>query len=207
MHGHRVAEGDVLAQVVAVEDDARFVGEPFGGHPIGLLVDAGHAPPVAVTYLVDGLADGVLGPGVHGDADVVFAADDDVADGDALVAGGPHGRPVADEGVVNALVERVGHLPRSRRPSVSLPGGPVSQVGIAGVFGHRDRVAGVQAAVTAIPADRLAQAIAVPGPQRQGGVAPSALRIRHTSPRRCDQGRSPQRCSNMPPRAFTGASW
>ena len=111
MHGHRVAQGDVLAQVVAVEDDARFVGEPLGGDAVGLFVDAGHPPPVAVAHLVDRRSEGMVGPGVHGDADVVFAADDDVADGDVLITGSPHRWPVTDQRVVHTLVERVGHLP------------------------------------------------------------------------------------------------
>jgi hypothetical protein len=37
VHGDGVAQFDVLAQVVVVEDGAGVVGEPFGGHPIRLL--------------------------------------------------------------------------------------------------------------------------------------------------------------------------
>lgn len=46
--GAGVAQGDVLAQVVAGEDGAGAVGEPLCGDTALLGVDADHAPPVAV---------------------------------------------------------------------------------------------------------------------------------------------------------------
>jgi hypothetical protein len=44
VHGDGVAEPDVLAQVLVVEDDACAVGEPFGGKAIRRWVDCGDAP-------------------------------------------------------------------------------------------------------------------------------------------------------------------
>jgi hypothetical protein len=52
VHGDGVAEPDVLAQVLVVEDDACAVGEPFGGKAIRRLVDCGDAPAVAVVALL-----------------------------------------------------------------------------------------------------------------------------------------------------------
>jgi hypothetical protein len=52
VHGDGVAEPDVLAQALVVEDDACAVGEPFGGKAIRRLVDCGDAPAVAVSDLI-----------------------------------------------------------------------------------------------------------------------------------------------------------
>lgn len=85
VHGDRVAVGDVLAYVVAVEGDAGAVIEAFGGDPVGRRVNPGDAPAVAVAYRVwlRRLVDGA----VYRDGGVVSAADDEVADGDSMPTG------------------------------------------------------------------------------------------------------------------------
>jgi hypothetical protein len=69
---------------------AGFVGESFGGKAIGIRVDRGDPPAVAVADLVDP-ATGAAG--THVDGDVVASAHDDVADTDLLIPrtgdGGP----------------------------------------------------------------------------------------------------------------------
>jgi hypothetical protein len=59
MNGGGVAEGDVLGQVGVAEDGAGTVGESFGGKPIGVGVDRGDPPAVAVADLIDSVG-GVL---------------------------------------------------------------------------------------------------------------------------------------------------
>ena len=76
VHGAGVAQGDVLAQVVALEDDAGRVGEPLGGDAFVVGVDAGDAPAVAVADLVDLLTAAVVCAGFDGDGGVVVAAED-----------------------------------------------------------------------------------------------------------------------------------
>ena len=61
MHGGGVSQRDVLGEVVALEHGAGVVGESFGGKPIGLGVDGGDAPAVAVADLVDAVAAGGSG--------------------------------------------------------------------------------------------------------------------------------------------------
>src|SRR6185312_7212447 len=52
VHGGGVAQGDVLGEVVAVEDGAGTVGQTFCGKPLGGGVDARDAPAVAVANLI-----------------------------------------------------------------------------------------------------------------------------------------------------------
>ena len=92
VHGDRVAEADVLAQVVAFEDDAGAVVEAFGGNAIGLRVDAGHPPPVPVAHRRHRLSLSVAWWTLDGG--VVAAADDQVPDADASGRGRTcRGRP------------------------------------------------------------------------------------------------------------------
>jgi len=63
MHRDAVTQRDVLPQIVPVEHHPRFVGETFGGNPIGVGVDSGDSPPVAVADLIDAVAEPVPGPG------------------------------------------------------------------------------------------------------------------------------------------------
>jgi hypothetical protein len=49
MHGDRVAEAHMIAEVVDVEGDADFVVEAFGGNTVGLCIDGGDPRPVSVT--------------------------------------------------------------------------------------------------------------------------------------------------------------
>ena len=53
VHGAGVAQGDVLAQVVAIKGGPGPIGEPLGGNSLVFRVDADHAPAVAITDLVD----------------------------------------------------------------------------------------------------------------------------------------------------------
>jgi hypothetical protein len=111
-HGAGVAQGDVLAQVVAVEDDAGGVGEPLGGDPAPLGVDADYAPAVAVAHLVNPITSAVLCAGVDGQGGVVVAAQDEIARADRLLAGYLHAGSVCGrEVVMEALVDGVGDLP------------------------------------------------------------------------------------------------
>ena len=87
VHGAGVAQGDVLAQVVACEEDAGLIGEPLGNDPVLCDVDAEHAPAVAVADLIDPMTAAVLVAGFDGQGRVVVAADDDVAGADVLIAG------------------------------------------------------------------------------------------------------------------------
>lgn len=50
VHGGRVAETDVLAEVVGVEENTGAVVEPFGTKEIALSVDPGDSPPVSVAH-------------------------------------------------------------------------------------------------------------------------------------------------------------
>ena len=107
VHGDRVTEVDVLTNVVAVEDGVGSVVEPFGGHSVGVGVEEGDAPalPVAHRVLVVHIGCGRM----QGDGWVVAAAQDEIADGDALPACtghelGPGRRPFG----VEAFVEGVG---------------------------------------------------------------------------------------------------
>ena len=178
----------MFAQVVALEDDAGAVGEPFGGDLAGLGVDPGDPPAVAVADLVDPIAAPVVAPGLDGQGGVVVAADDDVAGADILIAGDPHGGGVAASVIaaVQALVDGVGDFPRvaddrrivtvargrwcrrwwRRRPSRS---------------GHRC------AAGRGCDTSRPLCAAGCRAPTRSASEASrsSGSRIRHTSPRRC----------------------
>jgi len=53
VHGGGITQGDVVADVVVVEDGAGLVGEPFGGDASGGGIQAGYPPPVSVTDLAD----------------------------------------------------------------------------------------------------------------------------------------------------------
>ena len=92
MHGGGVAQGDVLAQVVAVEDDAGLIGEPLGGDPAASASTPDHAPAVAVAHLIDPITSAVVGAGRDGDGGVVAAAQDEIADADLLIARQRHSR-------------------------------------------------------------------------------------------------------------------
>jgi hypothetical protein len=52
VHGGGGAQSDVLGEVIAVEDCAGTVGQPFGGKPVGGGVDARDPPAVAVANLI-----------------------------------------------------------------------------------------------------------------------------------------------------------
>ena len=120
--------------------------------------------------------------------------------------GGDGGRLGGHGVVVQAPVERVGHLRgvthQQRVPAV----GGVGAVAGQGVGGHGDRVAGVQPVVAAVPLDGPAHGGRAAVPQARDAERSSGSRIRHTSERCCVQGRSAQSWANMPPRALTGAS-
>jgi hypothetical protein len=60
VRGRRVAQGDVLVQVVGLEDGSGSVDNTFGRNAIGVGVDGGHPPPVAVADLVDRVGGTVL---------------------------------------------------------------------------------------------------------------------------------------------------
>ena len=109
VHGHRVAEADVLAEVVVVEDDAGPVVETLGSKAIRLGVDRGDAPAVAVAHRRQRLG---IGAGlVEVEGGVVAAADDQVPDRDALTPGSGHGGRVGGRSVaMDPRVERVGHF-------------------------------------------------------------------------------------------------
>ena len=113
VHGGGVAQGEVLAAVVALEDDPGAVGEPFGGDLPGVGVDPGDPPAVAVADLVDAVSAPMLGSGCDLDAGVVVAAQDDVTDAHLVITRGRHGGRVrvAAVVVVQFLVDRVGDLP------------------------------------------------------------------------------------------------
>jgi hypothetical protein len=57
---------------------------------------------------------------------------------------------------VQTQIERISQLPSVTDQQRVFARGAVAQVGIAGVDGHRDRLAGAQAIVGAIPADGFA---------------------------------------------------
>jgi hypothetical protein len=81
------------------------------------------------------------------------------------------------------------------------------EVGIGGIGSHGDGVPGVRATVVAVPARPLCVADCRVRDRSASDASRSpGSRIRHTCERRCDHGRSLQRCANMPPRALTGAS-
>ena len=65
MHGRRVAQRDVVLQVVALEHDARLIGESFGRRAIRVVVDPGHPSAVAVADLIDPVT-GTSGADVDG---------------------------------------------------------------------------------------------------------------------------------------------
>ena len=89
-----------------------------------------------------------------------------------MLARGRHGGPVGVEGVVvDAPVQRVGHLPGIADQQRVPVGGAVGAVGGEGVGGHGHRIPGVQAVVGAIPADSFAQPVASAVAQRQRRVA------------------------------------
>jgi hypothetical protein len=90
MHGGRIPEGDVLAQVVALEHHPSTVGGAFGGDTVGFRVDRRDAPPVAVADLIDLPAAQVAGPRRYGDAGIVVPAHDEISGADGLVARGAH---------------------------------------------------------------------------------------------------------------------
>jgi hypothetical protein len=92
VHGDRVAQRDVLPQIVGVEDDAGVVGEPFGGNPIGVGIDGDDAPAVAVAHLIHRVSPAVSGAGSHGDDGIVSPAHDEVTDADLQSAGCLGGR-------------------------------------------------------------------------------------------------------------------
>src|ERR1700739_120013 len=94
MHGGCVAEGDVLAHIVAVEHHPRPIGGAFGGETIGRPVDGGDAPAVAVADLVRRRAGPMPAAGADLDGGVIVATHDQIADTDELVAGAAHGGPV-----------------------------------------------------------------------------------------------------------------
>jgi hypothetical protein len=58
-----LAEGDVLAQIVALEHDSGVVGGAFGSDPVAFGVDGRDPPVVAVADLVDLPATPVARPG------------------------------------------------------------------------------------------------------------------------------------------------
>jgi hypothetical protein len=84
-HGGGITKTDMLAQVVVVEHDAGLIGGAFGGKAVGGGVNPGHPPPVAVADRVDLLAAPVYRPGVHTDAGVIVAADDQISHPHTLV--------------------------------------------------------------------------------------------------------------------------
>ena len=71
VHRGGVSQGDMLTQIVTFEHHPRLVGDAFGGKAVGLRVDRGDAPAVAVADLVDALAAAVPGAGAQLDGDVV----------------------------------------------------------------------------------------------------------------------------------------
>ena len=73
--------------------------------------------------------------------------------------------------VVEAAVERVGHLGGVADQQRVLAGGGVGLVGGQGVGGHGDRVAAVQAVMGAVPADGAAHRCRAAVAQRQRGGA------------------------------------
>jgi hypothetical protein len=53
VHRARVAENDVLAQIIALKDDARRINEPLGDDAAPLGIDADHEPTVSVADLIN----------------------------------------------------------------------------------------------------------------------------------------------------------
>jgi hypothetical protein len=66
---------------------------------------------------------------------------------------------------------RASAIPGVTDQQAVLAGGSVGEIGVVRIGGHGNGVAGVQAVVGAIPADGLAEPVAAPGAQRQGGAA------------------------------------
>jgi hypothetical protein len=56
MHCDGKAQGDVLTEVVTLEDDAGPVTEAFGGQTVAVGIDGRDAPTVAVAHLIGCLA-------------------------------------------------------------------------------------------------------------------------------------------------------
>jgi hypothetical protein len=86
MHRNCVAQGDVLGEVVGVEDDAGVVGKALSGNPIRVWVDGGDAPAVAVADLISRIRLPTGRPGVHGDGGVIVPADDEIPYSNLLAA-------------------------------------------------------------------------------------------------------------------------
>jgi hypothetical protein len=82
VHGDGVAVGDVLAQVGAFEEDMGAVIEAFSGQTVRRRVNCNDAPAVAVAHRIE--RSGPVGRIEDADSDVVAAADDRVADADAV---------------------------------------------------------------------------------------------------------------------------
>jgi hypothetical protein len=121
VQGGGVAESDVLAQIVAFEEDAGLIGEPLGGDPSLLGVDADHAPAVTVADLVDPMTTAVGCAGFDGHCGIVVAAQHEITRTDLLIAGGPSCRA---RRVAGARCGCDGELGRGTRSPHGLPGPP-----------------------------------------------------------------------------------
>ncbi|SIN23693.1 Uncharacterised protein [Mycobacteroides abscessus subsp. abscessus] len=154
VHGHRVPQMGVLAQVIARQDRDRAVVETPRRDPPHIGVDGEDLPALSVANRI-GVGTTV---GAGGDVGGVLSGDHHVADRDAVTARGGHGgRIVADSLGVDADVDRIGHLPPIGDQQTVTAGDDVRPPGRHGVIGHGDLIPAVQPLVTAVPAHRAAQ--------------------------------------------------
>ena len=130
----------MLTQIITFEHHPRFVGGALGGKAVGGGVDRGHPPAVAVADLVDALAAAVPRAWAQLDGDVFAAAHDQIADPDLLITRTAHTGPGRDERVMQAPVQRVGHLPGVTDQQRVDVRGAVFQVGLECV-GRGERLA------------------------------------------------------------------
>ena len=155
VHRDGVPVGDVLAHVVAVEGRAGPVTEPASRDAVAVGVDGGHPPTVSIAHRIGDRQVALGFVDAHGG--IVAPADDQIPHGDALSASrGDGGRISVDRSVVDAPVERVAHLGGVTHQQRIPARGDIGGVGGDGVVGHRDRIAGVQPAMGAVPLDRAA---------------------------------------------------
>ncbi|SKW95498.1 Uncharacterised protein [Mycobacteroides abscessus subsp. abscessus] len=168
VHGHRVPQMGVLAQVVPGQDGDGAVVETPRRDPSHGGVDGEDLPTLSVANRI-GVGTTV---GAGGDVGGVLAGDHHVADRDAVPARGGHGgRIVADPLGVDADVEGIGHLPPIGDEQTVAAGGDVGRPGRHGVVGHGDLIPDVQPLVAAVPAHCAAQRRRPTVADRQRGVA------------------------------------
>jgi hypothetical protein len=75
VHRARVAENDVLAQIIALKDDASRISEPLGDDAAPLGIDADHAPTVSVADLINTITATVPDAGTDGQASIIVATE------------------------------------------------------------------------------------------------------------------------------------